>query len=117
MHQGGGDQERLGELCLDHLGGTALRWPAAELVDVTGGVRLDRHRFNVVGPLDIEPRSRRQCGVDRCMQWPAAGVGLVAQRFAAEGRAQVAQDGRGVVPVRLVQLQEPETAIKDVPRR
>jgi hypothetical protein len=50
------------------------------------------------------------------MQWPAAGVGLVAQRLAAESRAEVAEQHRCVVPAGLVQLQEAKTAIKDVPR-
>jgi hypothetical protein len=73
MHQGGGDQERLGELRLHHLGGAALRRPAAELVVVTGGVRLDRHRFDVIGPLNFKPRSCRQRSIDRRMQRPTAG--------------------------------------------
>src|SRR3984893_11684889 len=44
------------------------------------------------------------------------GVGLVAQCLAAETRAQVAQEHRCVVSIGLVQLEEAETAIKDVPR-
>src|SRR5262249_21397888 len=59
LHQGGGDQEGLGELCFHHLGGATLRRSAAELVAVSGGVGLDRHRLDVVGPLDFEPRSYR----------------------------------------------------------
>jgi hypothetical protein len=40
---------------------------------VTGGVRLDRHRFDVIGPLDFKPRSCRQRSIDRRMQRPTAG--------------------------------------------
>ena len=116
MHQGGGDQEGLGQLRLHDLGRAPLCRPAAELVAVSGGVRLDRHRFDVIGPLDFEPRSHHQRGIDHRMQWPTAGVGLVAQRLAAESRAEVAQQHRCVVSVGLVQLQEANTAIKDVPR-
>ena len=90
MHQGGGDQEGLSELRLHDLGGAALRRPAAELLAVSGGVRLDRHPFDVIGPLDIKLRSCRQRGIDRRMQRTAAGIGLVTQRLAAESRAQVA---------------------------
>src|SRR6516165_1027265 len=104
MHQRGGNQKGLGELCLHHLARAALRWPAAELVAVSGGVRLDRHRFDVLGPLDVEPRSCRERGIDRCMQWPSAGIGLVAQSLAAESSAQVAQQQRYVVSVGLVEL-------------
>jgi len=86
------------------------------LVVVTGRVRLDRHRFNVVGPRDLETCSRRQRGIDGRMQRPTAGIGLVGQRLAAESRAEVAEELRGVVPVRLVQLQKPETAAKNVAR-
>ena len=78
--------------------------------------RLDRHQFDVIGPLDFELRPCRQRRIDRRMQRPTAGVGLVAQRLTAESRAQVAEEHRGVVPVRLVQLEEPETAIKNVVR-
>jgi len=113
MHQGGGDEEGLGELRLHHLGGTALCRPAAELVAVSGGVRLDRHRLDVIGPLDFEPGSCRERSIDRGVQWATAGVGLVAQRLAVEGRAQVAQQHRCVVSVWLVKIEEPETAIED----
>ncbi|HZU91472.1 MAG TPA: hypothetical protein VE993_19635 [Stellaceae bacterium] len=83
---------------------------------MTGGVGLDRHRRDILGPLDVKLRPRRQRGVDGGVQRPAAGVGLVAQRFAAESRAEVAQQQRGIVPVRLVQLEEPETAVEYVVR-
>ena len=54
MHQGGGHQERLGELRLNDLGRTPLRRAALELVGVTGGVGLDRHRRDILGPLDLQ---------------------------------------------------------------
>src|SRR6516162_474921 len=116
MHQGGGDEERLSELRLDDLRWAALRRPTAELVAVSGWVRLDRHCFNVIGPLNVELRSCRQRGIDCGMQGPAARIGLVTQRLAAEGRAQVAEEHRCVAPTGLVQLEEAKTAIKDVPR-
>src|ERR1700740_555715 len=115
MHQGGGDEERLSELRLHDLRRAALRRPAPELVAVSGWVRLDRHCCDVIGPLDVELRSCRQRGIDCGMQWPAAGIGLVTQRLATECRAQVAEEHRCVVSVGLVQLEEPKTAIKDVP--
>ena len=116
MHQGSGDQEGLGELRLHYLGRAPLRRPAAELVTVSRGVSLDRHRCDVVQPLELQLWSRRQRGIDRRMQRPATGVRLVAQRLAAESRAQVAQQHRCIVSVGLVQLQEAKTAIEDVPR-
>src|SRR6516162_415414 len=116
MHQGDGDQEGLSELRLHYLGRAALRQSTAELVAVSGRVRLDRHRSDVIGPLDFELRSGYQRRIDRRMQWPAAGIGLVAQRLAAESRAQVAEENRRVVSVGLVQLEKAKAAIKDVPR-
>ena len=50
------------------------------------------------------------------MQRPAARVGVVAQRLAAEGRAQIAKQRRGGVCVRLVEFEEAEAAGEDVAR-
>ena len=91
MHQGSGDQEGLGELRLNDLGRAGLRRPTAELVAVSGEVRLDRHQCDLIGPLNFELRSCRQGRIDRRMQRPATGIRFVAQRLAAESRAQVAQ--------------------------
>ena len=91
LHQGGGDQERLGELRLDHLGRAAFDGAGGELVGVAGGVGLDRHRCDVVGRGDPECGPCRQCRIDRGVQWPAAGIGLVAQCLAAKDIAEVAQ--------------------------
>src|SRR5215472_4776336 len=90
--------------------------PAAELVGVAGRIGLDRHRLYVTGPSDSERRPSRQLRVDRRVQRPAARIGLVTQRLPANARAKVAQQQRGIVPVRLIQLQEPETTIEDVVR-
>src|SRR5262249_6930122 len=62
----------------------------------------------------FELRSRCQCGIDGGMQWPATRVRLVAQLLAAESRAQVAEQQGGIAPVGLVELEEPETATKNV---
>ncbi len=96
--------------------GRRLAGALAELVGVAGGIGLDRHRFDVIGPRDPQRRARRQGRVDRRVQRAAAGIGLVAQRLPAKHRAQILQKQRGVVPVRLVQLEEPEAAVEDVVR-
>ena len=44
-------------------------------------VRLDCDRFNLIRTFYFELRSRRQCSIDRGVQWPTAGVGLIAQRL------------------------------------
>src|SRR5689334_17919001 len=49
------------------------------------------------------------------MQRPTTGIGLVAQRLAAEDCTEVAEEHRGVVAIGLVQLKEAKTAIEDVP--
>ena len=116
MHQGRGDKKGLRELRLHDLCRAVLCRPAAELVLVAGGIGLDGDRSNVVGPRDFKTRTCRQCRIDRGMQRPAAGVWLVAQRLTAESRTQVADQHRGIVPVGLIQLKEPETAIENVAR-
>jgi hypothetical protein len=91
MDQGSGHQKGLGELRLNNLGRTPLRRTALELVAVTSRGRLDRHCFDIIGPLDLKLCSCSQRGVDRRVQRPAAGIGLIAQSLSAERRPQVAK--------------------------
>ena len=116
MHQGGGRQEGLGELRLDHLGRVPLRRPTLELVGMTRKVGLDRHRRDILSPLDLELCSRSQRGIDRRVQWSAARIGLVAQPLPLEDCAQIAEQHRGIVAVRLVQLEKSKAAIENVAR-
>src|SRR5712672_3682219 len=53
------------ELRFHDLSWTALRRPAGEFVAMSGGVRLDRHRCDVIGPLDLDLRSCCKRGIDR----------------------------------------------------
>src|SRR4029077_10562542 len=87
-----------------------------EWIASTRRVSLDRHGRDVISLRDLELRPRRQCGVNCRVQRPAARIGLVAQRLAAERRSQIAQQRRGVGSVRLVQFEETKTAVKDVVR-
>ena len=87
-----------------------------ELVGVTGRVSLDRHRHDIFGPLDLQRCTCRQCGINRRVQRPAARVWLVAYPLALEDRAQVAEQHRGIVAVRLIQLEKPKAAAENVAR-
>ena len=78
VHQGGGHQERLSKLRLNYLGGMPLRRTTLELVGVTGRIGFDRHRRNILSPLDLQLCTCGQCGIDRGVQRPAARVWLVA---------------------------------------
>src|SRR5207237_30399 len=70
----------------------------------------------LIAPLTGKRGACHQCGIDRRMQRPAAGVWLVAQLLAAKGGAEIAQQHRGVVPVRLIELEKPKAAIEYVLR-
>ena len=116
MYQRRGHQEGLSKLRLNDLGGTPLRRTTLELVGVTGRIGFDRHRRNILSPLDQKLCSCGQCGIDRGVQWSAARVRLVAQPLALEDCAQIAEQHRGIVAVRLIQLEKPETTAKDILR-
>ena len=65
--------------------GWAAAWPGRARTDRRERrVRLDRHGRDVVGALDLKLGTSRQGGVNRRVQRPAARVGFVAQRLAAE---------------------------------